>query len=163
MRQSIEKFKKENRIYIKKSPTADTRTCDYKNVTKGVLKDSTFKHRSDVMDGMKFFEDLLSLAAHRHDDDKITDIATFHNDFVTGFKNTEWWDKHKLLNRHHLTEKDGIPDDVNLVDVLEYITDCVMAGMARSGSVYELKLDSDLLQKAFKNTVELLKNQVEVS
>lgn len=151
MRQSIEKFKKENRIYIKKSPTADIRTCDYKNVTKGVLKDSTFKHRSDVMDGMKFFEDLLSLAAHRHDDDKITDIATFQ------------WDKHKLLNRHHLTEKDGIPDDVNLVDVLEYITDCVMAGMARYGSVYELKLDSDLLQKAFKNTVELLKNQVEVS
>jgi hypothetical protein len=34
--------------------------------------------------------------------------------------------------------------------------------MARSGSVYELKLTDELLQRAFQNTVELLKAQVKV-
>jgi hypothetical protein len=35
-----------------------------------------------------------------------------------------------------------------------------MAGMGRSGSVYELKLPDELLQRAFKNTTDLLKSQV---
>ena len=47
-------------------------------------------------------------------------------------------------------------------DVLDFIADCVMAGMARSGSVYELKLPTELLERAFQNTVELLKAQVVV-
>jgi hypothetical protein len=37
-----------------------------------------------------------------------------------------------------------------------------MAGMARSGSVYELKLDDTLLQRAFQNTVAQLKAKVKV-
>lgn len=67
-----------------------------------------------------------------------------------------------MLNRHHLNEPDGIREDVNLVDVLDFIADCVMAGMARSGSVYPLELPNELLQKAFQNTVELLKSNVQV-
>jgi hypothetical protein len=55
-----------------------------------------------------------------------------------------------------------VPSDVNLVDVIEHIVDCVMAGMARSGSVYQLSLPSDLLQAAFRNTVEQLSVAVEV-
>jgi hypothetical protein len=66
------------------------------------------------------------------------------------------------LNRHHLTKKDGIPDDVNLIDVLDFISDCVVAGMARSGKVYPLELPSELLQRAFDNTVSLLKAEVKV-
>jgi hypothetical protein len=38
----------------------------------------------------------------------------------------------------------------------------VMAGMARSGTVYELKLPPELLEKAFQNTVKMLKSQVTV-
>jgi len=37
-----------------------------------------------------------------------------------------------------------------------------MVGMARSGSVYELKLPPELLEKAFQNTVEKIKSQVVV-
>jgi hypothetical protein len=37
-----------------------------------------------------------------------------------------------------------------------------MAGMLRSGSVYELRLSPDLLSRAFANTVEHLKSEVEV-
>jgi len=61
-----------------------------------------------------------------------------------------------------LNMADGVPADVNLLDVLEHITDCVMAGMARSGSVTPLCLPDEVLQKAFANTVELLKSRVVV-
>jgi hypothetical protein len=52
--------------------------------------------------------------------------------------------------------------DVNLIDVLDMIADCVMAGMARSGSVYPLNIDTAVLMRAFQNTVELLKSHVTV-
>lgn len=97
-----------------------------------------------------------------HDFDKIEDIDGFHRDFVTGFKQTKWWDKHRKINRHHLLQADGVPVDVNLIDVLDMIADCVMAGMARSGSVYPLNIDTAVLMRAFQNTVELLKSHVTV-
>jgi hypothetical protein len=52
---------------------------------------------------------------------------------------------------------------VNLIDVLDMIVDCVMAGMARTGSVYPLEIDQDVLRRAFENTVELLKANVAVA
>jgi len=57
-------------------------------------------------------------------------------------------------------ESDGIPSDVNLIDVLDMIADCVMAGMARTGNVYPLDIKPDILMIAFNNTVELLKNKI---
>ena len=149
-------------IKISKSPTADTRTCDFTNVTKGQLYESSAMHILDVCDALNFFQSKIVEAAFNHDPDKLTDIEGFHADFVTGFKQTGWWDRHRKLNRHHLQQEDGIPTDVNLIDVLDFIADCVMAGMARSGSVYALKLTPELLERAFQNTVELLKSQVEV-
>lgn len=150
------------KIRIKKSPTADTRTCDFSNVSKETLLASSRQHIEDVRSGLRFFSALLEAAAARHDYDKITDIDTFHRDFQTGFKLTEWWDRHRALNRHHLQEADGVREDVNLIDVLDFITDCVMAGMARSGSVYALRLTPELLEKAFQNTVIILKDAVEI-
>lgn len=111
---------------------------------------------------MSFFANKLFMAAAEHDYDKLTSIDWFHADFITGFEKTGWWDNHRKIHRHHLAQEDGIPDDVNLVDLIEYISDCVMAGMARSGEVYEIKADVELLEKAFKNTVELLKKNVEI-
>jgi hypothetical protein len=111
---------------------------------------------------LAFFAGLLLQAAGRHDYDKISDINGFHRDFLTGFAQTEWWDKHRKLNRHHLLQPDGVPEDVNLIDVLDMVSDCIMAGMARSGSVYPLEISDEVLRRAFNNTVELLKSQVEV-
>lgn len=149
-------------IEIKKSPTADTRTCDWSKVDKSQLLASSLQHIGDVSKGLGLFSGLLSEAAARHDFDKISDIDGFHRDFSTGFRQTEWWDNHRKVNRHHLDKADGVPGDVNLIDVLDHIVDCVMAGMARSGSVYELKLSDDVLQLAFQNTVTLLKANVYV-
>ncbi len=149
-------------IKITKSATADTRTCDFANTSKETLLASSRTHIGDVVKALAFFSSKLTEAAGEHDYDKLTTIDWFHADFVTGFKQTGWWDNHRKIHRHHIDKPDGVPTDVNLLDVIEHISDCVMAGMARSGSVYDLKLSDELLQRAFKNTVDLLKNQVEV-
>lgn len=149
-------------IEIHKSETADTRTCDFTKVSKQTLLNSSYQHIRDVQAALAFFASRLADTGRAHDVDKITDIDGFHSDFLTGFKVTEWWDRHRKLNRHHLQQEDGVPPDVNLIDVLDFISDCVMAGMARSGSVYPLELPPGLLDKAFQNTVELLKGNVVV-
>lgn len=149
-------------ITVKPSPTADTRTCDFANISKEQLLASSQQHIADVRKALGFFAGMIYRAEADHDTDKITDIDSFHADFVTGFVQHAWWDRHRMLNRHHLTMADGIPPNVNLIDVLDFIADGVMAGMARSGSVYPLVLPPELLERAFQNTVELLKGQVVV-
>lgn len=149
-------------IEIQKSETADTRTCDFANTSKDVLLASSQQHIRDVVKALAFFSGRIIEAAGAHDYDKLTGIDWFHSDFITGFKETGWWDNHRKIHRHHLAQEDGIPENVNLLDVLEYIADCVMAGMARSSSPYDPKLDNAVIQRAFQNTVELLKSQVVV-
>jgi hypothetical protein len=149
-------------IRIRQSPTADTRTCDFTKVDKATLLRSSRQHIDDVRKGLEFFEQCLARAGEVHDADKIVALDEFHADFVTGFKNTSWWDNHRKVNRHHLNVPDGVPPNVNLIDVLDHIADCVMAGMARSGSVYELKLPAEVLEAAFQNTVKLLQRQIVV-
>ncbi len=149
-------------ITIQKSKTADTRTCDFANTTKETLLLSSRQHIGDIVKALAFFQAKLTEAAGEHDYDKLTAIDWFHADFVTGFKQTGWYDNHRKIHRHHLDMPDGVPKDVNILDVLEHIADCVMAGMGRSGTVYELKLSDELLQAAFRNTVELLKLEVQV-
>lgn len=148
-------------IKVKKSETADSRTCDYSKVSKEQLITSSLQHIGDVGRALGFFQGKLGEAAVAHDYDKLTEIDWFHDNFTTGFKISDWWENHRKIHRHHLDHEDGIPDDINLLDILEYIADCVMAGMARSGSVYELKRSPELLDKAFLNTVELLKANIE--
>lgn len=149
-------------IEIHKSETADTRTCDVSKVSKEQLIRSTNSHIMDVRAGLAWFEYRLLTAATYHDITKITEMEQFFSDFKTGFKEHTWWDNHQKQERHHIGAATGVREDVDLVDVIEFITDCVMAGLARSGSVYELKLSDELLQKAFKNTVEKLKAQIVV-
>jgi hypothetical protein len=149
-------------IRIHKSQTADTRTGDYANVSRQTLLESSVQHIGDVRRALSFFGGMIDEAATRHDTDKITDIDGFHRDFVTGFAQTTWWEKHRRLNRHHLLQVECVPADVNLIDVLDMVADCVMAGMARSGSVYALKISDDVLRRAFDNTVALLQQNVEV-
>lgn len=149
-------------LKIKPSATADTRTCDVTKVNRDQLLNSSLQHIADIGMGLGFFASMLTKAASAHDYDKLTDIDWFYSDFKTKFEVTGWWDNHRKIHRHHLDHSDGVPEDVNLIDVLEHIVDCVMAGMARSGEVYELKLDNELLQRAFTNTAKLLEASVTV-
>lgn len=149
-------------IEIKQSKIADTRTCDFTKVTEEDLWEASNQHINDVEKGMLLFINMLSQASLYHDFTKLTRFSVFHSDFLTGFKDHNWWDMHRKEERHHLSVSDGVRDDVDLIDVLEYITDCVMAGMARTGRVTPIDLSNEVLQKAFQNTVELLKSNVRV-
>ncbi len=149
-------------ITIQPSATADTRSCDWSKVSQDQLCDSSVQHRDDVRKGFAFFSRMMTRQAELHDHDKLSDIEGFHRDFKTGFAQTEWWDAHRKINRHHLLQEDGVPDDVNLIDVLDLIIDCTMAGLGRSGDVYPITLSQEVLQRAFENTCELLKSHVVV-
>jgi hypothetical protein len=151
-------------IEIEKSPSADTRSAEGE-IDKDTLLKSTKQHIGDVERGCNFFADMLMESGRKHDHTKIDLIDKFHHDFVQSqkegkdFKNSQWYLKH-LQERHHLHGR--CPDDVNLIDVLEMISDIVMAGMSRSGQIYDDELSNEILQLAFKNTVELLKREVKV-
>lgn len=147
-------------IHMQKNKNGDIYAEGFASVPKEVLlKDST-THIDDVSKGLAFFKKMLFEASTRHDIDKLTDIDEFHKDFVSDFKRKKWWENHKRESRHHLMTKGGVPEDVNLIDVLEFITDCIMAGMRRKGKVYPVTITEEVLKQAFDNTVKLLQDQV---
>lgn len=165
-----EKMKSEesNKIYIKKHTEGDSR------VAKEVPTFHDFvvandDHRSDVKRLMYRFADILRDHAIRHDWTKVDEPyrSMFYRDLCDtiqgrmNFMDGEWARLHYYdLERHHL--KEWCPDDVNLLDVVEMLCDCVAAGMARSGDVYDVDISPDVLTKAVVNTVELLKSEIEV-
>lgn len=150
------------KVKIRKSPTADSRTCDFSQVTKEQLLQSSYQHIDDIRKGFEFFMSLMCERATLHDRTKITHIDDFHRNFLTGFKETDWWEYHQANERHHFNNAKYIPEDVNLVDIIDQIIDGVMAGMARSGSYRQENISPDLLMKAYNNTVKLLLENVEV-
>jgi len=149
-------------IHIVKSPTADSRACDYTQVSKEQLLASSEKHIEDVRKALEHFQVGLDTAGVYHDFDKLGAIDSFHANFRTGFVERDWLDRHVQINRHHLSDPNGVPQNVNLIDVLEMVADCVMAGMARTGTVFPLVLPPELLQRALQNTVEQLQAHVVV-
>lgn len=111
--------------------------------------------------------EVLWTKACNHDFTKIRNIDEFYDDFLAcqkdkskDFRSMDWYQLHITEERHHLDAK--VPEDVNLFDVMERIADIVMAGMARTGSVFPDKLPDGLLEKAYQNTIEMLKSRVRV-
>lgn len=151
------------KIIIKKSQNADTRTCDWSKVSKKELLKNSKHHISDVKKGLNFLSKLLKEAGNKHDFTKIDNIDEFHADFRTGFKKQGWWKIHQEKERHHFNTKKYIQKDVNLIDILEQITDGVMAGMARSGKYRKEVPDAKLLLKAYENTAKLLLDNLEIT
>lgn len=155
--------RKTSMIKIKKSQNADNRTSTG-NVSKEDLLRNSVQHIGDVQKAMGWFANQLIEIGTNHDHTKISGIDDFYDDFQSGitgdeFKAKKWFQSH-MSERHHLN--DNCPEDVTLFDVLERIADIAMAGIGRSGSVYDATLDAEILQKAYTNTVVLLTNQIEV-
>ena len=71
-------------ITVKPSHTADSRTCDFKSVSRETLLNSSVQHIKDVQHALQLFVAMLGNAMTDHDTDKITDIDGFHEDFVIG-------------------------------------------------------------------------------
>ena len=149
----------------------ETKHCDSRALNEGeeltekAVKYDTELHIEAVQKCGDFFRDMIKGQFKEHDHTKLGDNLSEFTEALRSrlkndeFKNLPWWKKH-LEERHHLNDK--VPEDVNLIDVIEMICDCVSAGMARTGKAYDVTLSEKVLKKAFDNTVELLKKNIEV-
>lgn len=156
------------KIKVERNTAGDSR------VSKGIpsrdaFDHANFSHKKDVANLVGRFCKLLEASALRHDWTKVEEpySTMFYDDMCAtirgerDFFDGEWSKLHYYeKERHHL--KRHCPDDVTLIDVVEMVCDCVSAGMARTGEVYDLDIDEAILSKALKNTVALLKEQIEV-
>lgn len=152
-------------IKIRKSPTADTRTCDASKVGKQELINATIMHMKDVKNVLWEIIGMLGDRANKHDHTKLSRINDFHRDFINGFKTTEWWQHHKETERHHLSFPGALtesPTGITLIDVLENMVDGIVAGMARSGKYIPQPIGAAELQLAYKNTVNMILAKIEV-
>lgn len=157
------------RIKIKHNTLGDTRTAT-KVPTFYEFVDANRDHVDDVKTMMNELADVICNRGCNHDFTKMNDPhkSLFYRELcakiegkIDSFVDGEWYPMHCKTERHHLNEY--CPEDVNLIDVLEMISDCVCAGMARSGNVYPVEISSDILQKAVKNTVQMCIDAVEVT
>lgn len=152
-------------IVIRKNPNGDTRTAP-KDVTFEQFQEANDMHIRDVRLVLEELGEEIKSIGEMHDCTKKTQERMFYRDFLstmnegTNFVEGEWYNLHVNAERHHLFSK--CPSDVDLLDVLEMIADCVCAGMARSGEIRDLEIDSNILEKAVKNTVEHIKGMITV-
>jgi len=153
-------------IEIRKSETADTRSAK-EPVSQEKLLSSSEQHIGDVQEAMGWMREKLLAIANKHDWTKIDYIDEFARDFRTvqdnpevDFKQLTWFKRHVTSERHHVN--DCCPKDVNLFDLMERIADITMAGMARTGKIYDDTLDPEILARAYKNTIALLKENITV-
>ncbi len=150
------------KIIIRKSNMADSRTCDFSQVSKETLLNATQQHISDVRQGMGWFIEQLIDRAKKHDFTKIKYLDDFYSNFRTNFQKTDWYELHKGMERHHIGVPEGQREDIDLIDVIEFIVDTVVAGVARKGQYYHQSLSPELLDKAFKNTVQKFLDVIEL-
>lgn len=157
-----------SKIIIKNTKYADSRTAD-EEITKEKLYEATAEHLKDVERGMDFISKLIHEAGLKHDYTKMDAFDQYAEDVLRAlpeeeFIKQDWNQRHIFEERHHLNS--NVPLDVNLVDVIEMIVDCVMAGRGRAGHLTHkyLKLqDPTVLERAYWNTVKLLDDVVVVS
>jgi hypothetical protein len=149
------------KVSIKPNKLGDTRTAT-KVPTFAEFIESNRLHRKDVrsmMDGIAFS---IQDRGKQHDITKVEEPheSLFYRELcekiegkIDDFTNGAWYPMHCKTERHHLLEY--CPEDVNLIDVIEMICDCVCAGMARSGNVYPVEIPPEILQQAVRNTVQM--------
>ena len=156
------------KVKIKQNKLGDTRTAT-KIPTFSEFVDSNNLHRRDVKELMDAIIIDIGKRGRNHDITKIEEPykSLFYRELcakiegkIDDFTKGEWYPMHCKAERHHLNEY--CPCDVNLIDVIEMICDCVCAGLARSGNVYPIEISSEILQKAIQNTVQMCIDAVEV-
>lgn len=144
-------------IYVTPSPNGDTRTA--KDTSFKAFNQDITSHKQDVSNVMNAIAEEVIEVGVNHDYTKITNEELFYKDFVSTIQNNdnfldkEWWQIH-LQERHHLNHR--VPEDVNFIDIIEMIVDMMTAGKARSGKVYPINLEDNILRKAFENTIKLI-------
>lgn len=150
-------------IRIYKNSNGDSRTAP-KDVSFEAFQEANDMHIQDVKNVMNELAYMLMKQGDKHDWTKKIYERLFYSNFLAtindgkDFVNNTWYQEHITAERHHLTSK--CPEDVNLLDVLEMIVDCVCAGKARSGEIRPLEIDDKTLKKALDNTVNMVNSMI---
>lgn len=114
------------------------------------------QYKDDVIEGMRWMCRNAMRGAHIHDMSRLRDIGGYFNALQEAKANgvdvhdTEWYADHYLKERSHLDRR--VPDDVNLIDVLE----CIAAAVMEGGSA-PAEVSAETLAKAYANTFAMLK------
>lgn len=155
----------ETKIQIRKNPNGDTRTAP-KDITFEQFQEANDSHKDDVRKVMRRFGVKLETRGVFHDHTKKSHEKLFYDNSLAevnegiDFVSNEWYQLHIAQERHHLLSR--CPEDVDLVDVLEMLVDCVCAGKARAGEVRPIEIDDEILRKALANTVIKIDEMTEV-
>lgn len=156
------------KVEIKRNTLGDTRTAT-RIPTFPEFDRANILHKTDVKNMMGWIAEEICDRARSHDRMKLfePERSMFYRELCAAIerkmdfeRDGQWLKKHYIEERHHLNSH--CPDDVNLIDVIEMICDCVCAGMARSGAVRPVEIDADILKRAVDNTVDMLVEAVEV-
>lgn len=152
-----------NKIKIQANPNGDNRTAP-DGISFEQFHEANLSHISDVKRVMRVLGTELILKGISHDFTKIAYEEEFFKDFLTkkgkDFVSGDWYQKHIHEEKHHPFSY--CHEDINLLDIIETIVDCVCAGKARSGEIRSLEFDEDILNKAVANTVKLIDEMTEV-
>lgn len=154
------------KIKIKKNPNGDTRTAP-KDISFEQFHKANLSHVDDVRAIMIYLSRLLSTQGYKHDYTKFLYEREFYKNFLdtinngTDFCSNTWYQKHIEEEKHHPFSK--CHEDINLLDIIETIVDCVCAGKTRSGEIRSLEFDDKILKLALENTIKFIDNITEVS
>ena len=155
----------EKRIILKHDSHGDSRYAP-KDTTFEQFHQANLSHINDVQKVMNRLGFVLRAQGGNHDWTKLGLEKEFWTDFQDSllhkadFVNAWWYQKHVHIERHHPTSY--CHDDIDLLDIIEMIVDCVCAGKARAGKIRPMEINDEILKKAFNNTVKLIDNLTEV-
>ena len=132
---------------------------------KDLLYVETQQHRNDVFRLMSLIALEIIETGNKHDWSKIKYFNEYAQDVQErpenpNFEEREWYKIHTTEERHHLGAE--IPEDIDLIDIIEFISDSIVAGKARTGRVEKkyLELPGDILKKAYWNTINKMIKEV---
>lgn len=155
-----------NKVKINHNSNGDTRTADHIPTYEEVCKANEM-HIEDVEKVMSEIGWELLNRGHNHDITKSVLSKMFYDNMIKTingdikFEDGEWANIHYNNERHHLRRV--VPEDVNFIDILEMICDCVCAGKARSGKDFvDVCMDYPTLLTAYENTVKMINEHVVV-
>ena len=148
-------------VDVTKSPNADSRTADKGHVSFEDFSRATDMHREDVKEIIYELARRLREIADNHDYTKKTEEEDYYNSYIAAkrsgkdFHKSDWYKGHVQKERHHI--KYHVADDINLLDILEVISDHCCDELTEKGRVGKMEIDPKVLMKAFNNTVDLVK------
>ena len=153
-------------VEINKLPNTNSREAKKGNISFEDFSNEINIHREDVKNVLYFLASKLEEAGDKHDWTKKERERQFYDSFTAAkekgldFKKDAWYKYHVTTERHHIASH--VAKDINLIAVIEMISDCCCAGLARSGEIRDIELKPDVLMKAFNDTVQLTKDSIKL-